>query len=149
MMIAGSVTVSGLDASHNPIATGSGMALAIYQGLASQKAGDMPDVPTAGQMSSPYSTSRPATTDDVQTMRKIRLNVARAWASDATGIAAGVVSYIKEYARVDLAPAYARVSSEKLGRTPDPLAAGVSIDPPSSPVHVPLHTDDGTGLRVN
>lgn len=149
MMDAGSVEVTELDASHDPVPVGTGMALAIYQGLAASQAGALPNVPTTGQTSAPYSVGRPANAGDVATMREIRLRVAQGWASMATGIANGVVDHIQAFATVDLTPAYANVSTEKLGRTPDPLAPNADIQPPSSPVHVPLRTDAGTTLKVS
>lgn len=150
MMQVGTVTVTGLDGSNNPVLGpgAGGMALAIYQAIAAEEAGDLPGVPTLGQTSPPYSAQRPATPDDVQIFREMRLSVAQRWASRARALAKGIVEYIQANAEVDLASAYAAVTTESLGRTPDPLLADTPIEPPSSPVHVPLTTSTGPSLKV-
>src|SRR5690606_14689910 len=118
MMQVGTVTVTGLDGSNNPVLGpgAGGMALAIYQAIAAEEDEDLQQVivPTLGQTTTPYSAQRPASQADVDLARDMRLMLARRWASRARALAKGIVEYIKANAEVDLSPAYANVTSESL-----------------------------------
>jgi hypothetical protein len=61
----------------------------------------------------------------------------------ANSIAPAIVDYIHANAVVDLAAVVATVSSQQVGRTPNPNNANTAIQAPSSPVALPV-TNGGT-----
>lgn len=122
-MTAGSVTVND-DESH----AGTGLALEIY--LADKATLTLPAVPTVGLIVSPYSTDRPSNSTDVDLVKAQRVAALREAARRATAYAV-TVTYIQNNG-------VARVTSESLGRTPDPNSANTPIQAPSSPVNIPI-----------
>lgn len=128
MMIAGSVTVAS-DETH----TGTGLALARYEAdkASMVAAGMLPSLPLLAATTAPYSTARPVEQTDIDLTKAGRLAVLREAARRATASAAADVAYLQ-------ANASARVTTEVLGRTPDPNDPGADIQPPAAPVDIPI-----------
>lgn len=131
-MSVGSVSVSGIDGSGNPVRTGSGAALALFDAMVIAKAavGEPPLAPVEGSTTAPYQAARPASSTDVAAANAGRLSYFRDLASTCNGMA-GIVSYITANAK-------AHVTTEILGKTPNPNDPDTDIQAPSAPVDIPI-----------
>lgn len=127
-MSAGSVSV---DSSEN--VTGTGLARDLYDADAASMvaAGMLPTVPTLGSTAAPYTAEQPVTSAEVGAFRAARVRLLQEAARRATAYASALVSYIQANAK-------ARVTSQSLGRTPDPNDPDAPIEPPTSPVDLPI-----------
>ncbi|WP_438029028.1 hypothetical protein [Sorangium sp. So ce233] len=123
-MTAGTVTVA-----SDGTASGGDLARALYD--ADVATMTLPDLPVVGSTAAPYTAARPATQDDVDLAQAGRLRALQEAARRANAYASALVTYLKANAR-------ARVTSESLGRTPSPNDPNTGIQPPVSPVDIPL-----------
>lgn len=125
-MIAGDDVVVASDESTS---AGSGMKLELYD--ADKATLTLPTLPTVGSTSAPYRAERACTADDRAKVQAARVTLLRDAARRANAYGGAIVAHVATNAA-------ARVSSESLGRTPDPLAADTPIEPPTSPVLLPI-----------
>ncbi len=123
-MTAGTVTV-------NPDGTASGgdLARALYDADVATMA--LPSPPVVGSTAAPYTAARPATQTDVDLVQAGRLRALQEAARRANAYASALVTYLKGNAR-------ARVTTESLGRTPNPNDANAAIQPPATSVDIPI-----------
>lgn len=135
-MSVGSASVS-VDSEGVITPTISGMAGTLYTGLAAAFASELPAVPVVGNTDPPYSAGRPVSAQDKVIAVVFRQKVASNWAKFANGLAP-MVTYIVANAQVIPDTLKAHVSTESLGRTPNPNNAATAIDHPTSPVDIPL-----------
>lgn len=124
-MTAGSVT---FDEDDN-LVTSAGLAVALYEADIATMA--FPTVPTLGSTTPPYTANRPATASDIQIANDGAQLMREDAARRATAYASALVAYIQ-------ANAVARVTTESLGRTPDPNNADTAIQPPLATVNIPI-----------
>lgn len=139
-LAAGTVLISVSDVG-NISYVGSGLALALAQAEIAAKV--MPTVPTIGQTSSPYAVSFPASQTDVTAAVTIIEAIADDVQRRANAYAMALIAYFVANAVVNAGTLQANVTSQSLGRTPNPNNANTPIVAPSSPVTVPL-TGAGT-----
>ena len=84
----------------------------------------------------------PVTADDQDQVNKGRNAYFQDLASTCTAIAS-VITYLLSNAVVNIGTMTVEVTSQKLGRVPSPNTTGTDIDPPFSPVNIPI-TGSGT-----
>ena len=89
-LVAGSVTVSSLE-----VATGTGMALAIYAADAATMT--LPTAPTLGATSAPYTAERPVAQTDVDSVKAGRVSILQDAARRATAYASAIVSDLQAH----------------------------------------------------
>jgi hypothetical protein len=121
---AGSVSVA-----SNDVATGSGLALAMYQADVATR--PLPTVPTLGSTAAPWTTARPVSQADVDGVKAARLATLQEASRLATAWAGAIVAHIT-------ANGHAVVSGVSVGRTPDPNDPDTPIAAPASPVELPI-----------
>lgn len=136
-MSVGSVVVSVDSDGVITTPTLTGMAGALYTGMAAAFASDLPAVPVLGNTDPPFSAGRPVTAQDKANMVTSRRALANVWAKFANGLAP-MVTYIVGNAVVTPNSLAAHVTTESLGRTPSPNNANVAIQSPTAPVDIPL-----------
>jgi hypothetical protein len=136
-LVGGNVSVD-LDANGDPLFSGSGLALEWARATILAALSQLPPLPSVGSTAPPYRPERPASATD----RKLSLDARRLLfqekARDANAVAPMLVAYLQANAQVDLAQVRARVAGVSVGRTPNPNAADVPINPPASAVDLPL-----------
>jgi hypothetical protein len=120
----GSVTVA-----DNGTVTKSGIAARFYDADVATMTLATP--PTLGATTPPYSTARPASSDDIAAINAANIKAKQEAARRANAHAAAVYLILT----VDT---HALVTSESLGVLPDPADPGAAIAPPASPVSLPL-----------
>lgn len=118
-----------VEVDDDEVATGDGLAKALYDEDVLTL--NLPAVPTLGSTTAPYSAGRPVVASDVENAQAQRVGALRARARQANAYAKGIVLYMQ-------ANAVARVTSESLGKTPDPNNADTPIEPPDSPVDIQI-----------
>jgi len=137
-LTAGTVTITANATTGAPSYAGSGLALAIAQAYVNAFValtpvqGGFPSMPTNGQTTTPFSAARPATLDDLAVAVAARQRFYTAEALRATAYATAVVSEITTNGR-------ARVTTEILGRTPNPNNPDTNIQAPAAPVDIPIN----------
>lgn len=139
-MTPGSVTVN-----DDETVTGTGMARALYDGLASVGAPDLAAI-TASMTGSPdFPGWKAEVKAQVTTEEKAaRLALRRSWAKQANALGPAIVTYVQAHATVSLVDVKATVStSASVGRLPATLTPGDPIDAPSSAVGLPVTGDGG------
>lgn len=122
----------GDDVELNPdgtVAAGSGLKLELYTAHVATKT--FPAVPVVGQTTTPFSTLRPAVQADVDGFSAAIFRIKEECASLANVYGAVICSHISTNAK-------AKVTTEVLGRTPNPLAPDTDIQPPSGTVLIPI-----------
>lgn len=143
-MSVGTVSVTSVDSSGDPVRTGSGAAVALFDAISVAKlaANPLPALPVLGATTFPWSVDHPVSATDVDAAKAGRLVFYKDIAATATGIAA-FVTYITSNAVINVAGfVTAHVTSQRLGKTPNPNDPATAIDPPASAVDIPLA---GTG----
>ena len=132
-MTAGSVAVT--SSTNAPVRSGSGMAVAIFDTMVTAAAAASPAMPgappTLGSTSAPYSASRPVSATDIANSNTGALAYYQNLAVLANGLASGLVTYIQSNAT-------AHVTTQSLGRTPNPNNAATAILAPVAAVDVPI-----------
>lgn len=160
-MIGGSVTVA-----DDETVTGDGLARAWFDAFVASFASTLPPVPTHDEARDGLRAERkqaadrnPSTTPYVepteaditariQGAKTRRLQALRGWTSLPNLLAPPTVAYIQANAVVDLAAVVATVSSQQVGRTPNPNNANTAIQAPSSPVTLPVTNGAATTIGV-
>jgi hypothetical protein len=132
-MIGGSVTVN-----DDETESGTGLALALYLALKTAHAADLPSLAV---VDAPPFATLPADARETarQSIRDARVKQLRGYAVDATALGTATVAYLQAHAEVSLASVVATVStSAHVGVLPASLVVGTPIDPPGSPVDLPV-----------
>lgn len=132
-LAAGTVTVTAHATTGAPVYVGSGLSLALAQGYLDGLIADgvLPALPALGSTSAPFSADRPAEQADIDAAIAARGTLYATEARRARLYAAALVTHITANAK-------ARVTSESLGRTPDPNNANTAIQAPAAPVEIPI-----------
>lgn len=125
-----SVGTATANAGSPPTVTGSGMSFslsaAIYSAMSTLAQSQMTGGGFAGGVSTTLSNA-------------VLLTIAQSAVAIGTGIATGLVPYVTSNASVVVAGTVtAHVTSESLGRTPNPNNPNTAIVAPSAPVDIPL-----------
>ena len=87
--------------------------------------------PTPGDTTAPYSAAYPAPADVVDQIAAANIRVKQEAARRANANAAALYAVLT----ID---AHAIVTSQSLGRTPNPNTAATAIDAPAAPVNIPI-----------
>jgi hypothetical protein len=74
-----------------------------------------------------------------------KISIAQSVAASANGIATATVAYFHAHAEVPIAGLEVTVTTQQLGRVPNPATPGANIDAPSSPVTIPADLGIGGG----
>lgn len=114
---------------EDEVVTGTGYARALYD--ADVATMTLPTLPMLGATDPPYTTLRPVSADDIDLVRAGRVRALQEAARRANAYASATVTYFTANAK-------ARVTSQSLGRTPNPNNPDVAIQPPLSTVDLPI-----------
>jgi hypothetical protein len=140
---AGTVTITADATTGAAGYSGSGLALALAQAEVTARASQLPPVPTLGQTTDPYSAERPATQTDIDTAVLVTQALYDEIEVRAVAYAIATIAYFVANASIAAGTLVAHVTTQQLGRTPNPNTADTPIVAPSAPVDIPL-TGAGT-----
>lgn len=127
-LVTGSATAS-VDINGTASFSGSGMALALAQADFATKT--IPAVPALNSIVAPYNASRPSNANDRALVIAAILSIAQESARLANAYASVLVTYIQTNA-------FAVVTTQSLGVTPNPNNAATAIVHPASTVYIPI-----------